>query len=251
MKKVYDLESDLDIASLEQMHFEICLGISKSKTTPSVRVIPHYEQQGLWREAVNYKNTEIPRIAAVADDVESILSPEQLAYYNGLSYIQKRNFLELFCNGYRDGDFVRLKMTKSEYLHDKFATFYDDKTEWIDNCNYFPNLIPWIKQLPFREIGRILIFITHQYKHSDLHYDRRDEPFDGRHHFIWLNPNSRKKFFIVDGYNKEYLDTKAAFFDTSYLHGADPVPYTTYSIRVDGQLDKDFCDKHGILWGPR
>lgn len=251
MKNIYDLESSLDIEGLEKIHFNICVGIAKSNLTPTTRIIPHHEQQGRFIEAIDYKNSEMARISAVADDAESFLSSEELHVYNTLTYVQKRNVLELYKQGFRDGDFVRLKMTKQEFLKDKFATFYDSKTEWVENHKNFPELVDWIKRLPFLEIGRVLIFVTKQYMHSDIHYDRRDDWMSGKHHFIWFNPFKMKKFFFVNGYEKEYVDTKAAFFTTDRLHGCEPVPYTAYSIRVDGQLTKEFCEQHNIEWCPR
>jgi hypothetical protein len=251
MKKYYDLESQCDIAGLEQLHYKLCLGIAQAKLTPTTRMIPHYEQNGEFSKAVDYKNSEIARIAAVADDADKHLTPDELIEYNKLTYVQKRNVLELYRGGFRDGDFVRLKMTRAQYLSDKYATFYDSKTEWVDNHKLFPELVEWIHRLPFIEIGRVLIFITHQYMHSDMHYDRRDVWADGRHHFIWFNPHGAKKFFLVDGHEKEYINSKAAFFDTSYLHGAEPSPTTTYTLRVDGQLSKEFCERNGIQWSSR
>lgn len=252
MKKIYDLDSKLDIASLENLHFKICMGIAKSKTNPSTRIMPHYEMSGDFKAAVDYKNNEqIARIAAIADDATAVLTPDELTEYNLLSYTQKRNVLELYKNGYRDGDFVRIRFTKDEFLRDKFATFYSDKTDWTENTQHFPELMAWIQQLPFIDIGRILIFVTRQYIHSDLHYDRRDVWANGMHHFIWFNPFNKKKFFLVDGYEKEFVNTRAAFFDTSYLHGNEPIPETAYSIRVDGQLSEEFCRENDIEWVKR
>lgn len=251
MKKFYHLDPYLDLQGLEDLHFKICLGIAKSKTTPTTRLIPHHEMTGQFKEMVDYKNNEpISRIAAIANDAASLSEDERIEY-SKLTYVQKRNLLELYKQGYRDGDFVRIRFTKDEYLSDKFATFYKDKTDVTENTEHFPELMNWINQLPFTEVGRVLIFVTRQYMNSDVHFDRRDHWADGRHHFIWFNPFNMKKFFMIDGYDKEYMKSKSMFFDTSYLHGTDSTPFTTYSIRVDGQLSKEFCEKTGIEWAPR
>jgi len=250
MKKCYDLESHVDMTALENLHYKICLGIAKSRTTPTTRVIPHYEMSGEWEKAVDFKDTEIPRIAAVAAENQS-LTPEELVEFNKLGYVQKRHLLELYKNGYRDGDFVRVRFTKDAFLTDKFATFYSDKTELTENTVHFPELMEWISKLPFIDVGRVLIFVTRQYMHGDMHFDRRDDWANGMHHFIWLNPFGTKKFFILNGYEKEYVKSKAIFFDTSYLHSSDPIPQTTYTIRVDGQLSEEFCRANDIPWTAR
>lgn len=250
-QKIYALDSLIDIKPLEDLHLKICAGIAKSKPTPSTRVIPHYEMAGDFKRAVDFKNNEISRISAVADEGINLFKDEELEIYSKLSYVEKRRFLELYAHGYTDGEFIRVRFTKNEFLKDKFATFYSDKTEWCLNTPHFPELIDWITTLPFIDIGRILIFVTHQYMVSDMHYDRRDDWNDGKHHFVWFNPFGMKKFFMVNGYEKEYFKTKVAFYDVGYLHGADPSPYTTYTVRVDGQLSEDFCNKAGIKWSER
>lgn len=249
--KIYALDNLIDIKPLEDLHIEICAGIAKSKPTPSTRVIPHYEAEGDFDAAVRYKQNEIPRIAAVADEGTNLFNEQELETYNQLSYVEKRRFLEMYAGGYTDGEFIRIRFTKNEFLRDKFATFYSDKTEWCLNTPHFPGLVDWVTTLPFIDIGRILIFVTKHHLPSDMHYDRRDDWYDGRHHFLWLNPRGRKKFFLVSDGKKEYLDTKVAFYDVGQLHGADAGPYSTYTIRVDGQFSEEFCDKAGIRWKQR
>jgi hypothetical protein len=46
MKMYYDLESQIDMKGLEDLHFKICLGIAKSLKFISTRLIPHYEMSG-------------------------------------------------------------------------------------------------------------------------------------------------------------------------------------------------------------
>lgn len=249
--KIVELDKYIDVYPLEALHFQICLGIARSKPTPATRLIPHYEMRGEWNKAVKYKNKEQARIAAVADEMSEVLDEGEFSLYKDLSYVEKRRFMQLYSNGYNEGEFVRVRFTKNEFLTDKFATFYADKTEESINYPHFLQLMEWVKTLPFREIGRVMFFVTNAYMHSDMHYDRRDDWYDGRHHFIWFNPFNMKKFFLVDGYEKEYVNSKAIFFDTSYLHGADPVPRTTYTLRVDGQFTEEFCKETGIKWKQR
>ena len=250
-QKIWPLDNLIDVRPLEDLHFKICLGIAKSKLTPNIRVIPHYEAKRRFREAVDYKSVEQSRIFAVADDGLEHLSDKEVESYEKLSYVERRKFLQLYCNGYYDGDFVRVRFTKKEFLKDKFATFYADKTEESLNYGHFTELMTWIKTLPFQEIGRILFFVTNAHMAADMHYDRKDDWYDGRHHFIWFNPFNQKKFFLVDGYQKEYVKDKAIFFDTSYLHGSDESDQTTYTLRIDGQLTEEFCAKAGIKWKKR
>lgn len=250
-KIIWDLENHVDVAGLERLHLDICGGIARSQRDLSTRVVPHHEARGEIAAALDYKNSEGARIAAVRDEWSDILGPDELAVYNSLDYNGKRKFLELYCGGYNDGEFVRIRFTKREHLGEKFSTFYSDTTEWTDNHRHFSSLLNWIDRLPFTDVGRILIFVSRHYLPGDLHYDRRDDWLDGRHHFIWLNPGGHKKFTIYDGYKEIPVTAKAAFFDTGYIHGGGATPLSAYSIRVDGQLERGFCEEVGIPWRQR
>lgn len=250
---IKNLEELVDVTMLEGCHLEICAGIARSKTNMSSRVIPHFEMQGDFERAVQLKSAEGARIGNVAhDDSELLSNPDEREYFATLSHEQKKRFMQLYKNAYWDGEFVRLKFTRDEYLKNQFATFHDSMCEWHPNAAFFPKTVEFIKALPFSEIGRVLFFVSYHYLHGDIHYDRNDDCFDGRHHFIWLNPGRQKPFFLIDNENKKHsVESKAAFFDTRYLHGAAPTNRMTYSLRVDGQLKEDFCKSAGILWNKR
>ena len=250
---IYGFDDLLDVRALERLHLEICYGIAKSQTNMSSRVIPHYEMTGSFDDLLNFKQNENARISAVANEgAEHLHDVEELNYFSKLSHEQKKRFLQLYKKAYWDGEFVRLKFTKQENAKDQFATFYSSSCEWHPNAENFPQLLEFIKKLPFADIGRILIFVSYHYLKSDVHFDRKDNVFDGRHHFIWFNPFNQKKFFLIDDNNtKRYVKHKSSFFDTRCLHGADEAPQMTYTLRIDGQLNKDFCEKNNILWRPR
>ena len=250
-KIIWELDNHIDILSLEKLNLDICHGIALSNRDLSTRLIPHYEANNKIQQAIDYKNSESARIQAVRDDYTNILSIKELEIYNSLNYNQKRTFLELYKGAYTDGEFVRIRFTKKENILDKFPTFYSNTTDYTDNAKHFESLLEWVNTLPFTDIGRILIFVTKHYLHGDLHYDRRDDWLDGRHHFIWFNPFNQKKFSIYDGYNEIPVSSKSIFFDTSYIHGSKINDKSVYSLRIDGQLDKDFCAKVNIPWKQR
>ncbi len=250
---IKNLDDHIDVSGLELCHLEICAGIAKSKTNMSSRVIPHFEMQEDFGKVIEFKTNEGARIGNVANEDADILSTDaERAHFHSLTHEQKKRFLQLYKNAYWDGEFVRLKFTPDEFLQQPFATFHDSMCEWHANAVHFPKTIEFIKSLPFTEIGRVLFFISYHYLHSDVHYDRKDNCFDGRHHFIWFNPAKQKNFFLVDeNRKKQQIESKSAFFNTRYLHGAEPVDKMTYTLRVDGQFNEAFCKKSGILWTSR
>jgi hypothetical protein len=253
MKPFYDLESQIDLEGLEELHFKICLGIAKSRKFSTTRLIPHYEMTGQFQKAVDYKNFEPTRVGGINEIEPPVpgLTDEEIKEYNELSIYEKKDFLELFAKGYCDGYIVPITYTPKN-PKTEFSAFYKDQCPPSINMQYFPELMDWIThKTPFIHVGRILILKTTNHLHGDMHYDRRDEWNDGRHHFIWFNPFNMKKFFLVDGYEKIYVNTKAAFFNMNLLHGAEPSPFATYSLRIDGQLSEEFCKANDILWKKR
>lgn len=250
---INDFDSYIDILPLENCHLEICAGIAKSKANMSSRVIPHFEMQKDFDGLFDFKSNEGARIGNVATEgAEFLATDQEKEYFFSLSHEQKKRFLQLYKNAYWDGEFVRIKFTRKEFLQNSYATFYDSMSEWHQNAEHFPKTREFIKTLPFKEVGRILFFVSYHYLHSDVHYDRKDDCFNGKHHFIWLNPFKQKNFFLIDDQKKQHdINSKTAFFNTRYLHGAAPTDKMTYTLRVDGQLDEDFCKKTGILWAQR
>lgn len=250
---IKNLDDHIDVSALEECHLEICAGIAKSKTNMSSRVIPHYEMQGNFDKVIDYKLNEGPRIGNVAkEDADILTTDAERAHFHSLTHEQKKRFLQLYRNAYWDGEFVRLKFTREEFLQQPFATFYDSMCEWHANAAYFPKTVEFIKSLPFSEIGRVLFFVSYHYLHTDVHYDRKDKCFDGKHHFVWFNPAKQKNFFLIDDNRKKHpIESKSAFFNTRYLHGAEASAKMTYTLRVDGHLDEAFCKKSGILWTSR
>jgi hypothetical protein len=251
MKLFYDLESQIDMEGLEKLHFKICLGIAKSRKFSSARLIPHYEMTGQFQKAVDFKNNEPYRTGNIADDKITTLTDQQSEEYNKLQYAEKREFMEIYSKGYCDGYYVPITFTPPR-TGLKYAAFYEDQNVPSINMQYFPELMDWIThKTPFIHLGRIMFFKTTHYLYNDMHYDRRDEWNDGRHHFIWFNPFNMKKFFLVDGYEKIYVNSKAIFFDMSVIHGVEPSPFSTYALRIDGQLSEEFCKANDILWKKR
>ncbi len=250
---IKNLDTYIDVQKLEACHLEICAGLARSETNISSRVMPHFEMQNEIEKLIAFKNNEDSRIYNVATaDVNESLSDEERKYFLKLNFEQRKKFLQLYKKAYTDGEFVKLRFTKPEFDTHKFSTFDAAMTTEHANAQFFPETMAFINNLPFAEIGRILFFVSYHYLHGDVHYDRKDHCFDGKNHFLWLNPFNNKSFFLFDENNqKQFIESKAAFFNTRFLHGALPSNHMTYSLRIDGQFTKEFCDQAELLWSKR
>lgn len=123
----------------------------------------------------------------------------------------------------------------------------------IDNdFNFFYN---WLeKQNIFSEYGRLVFFINYPGSYQIPHYDPMEKTREQPDEFIWINLNpSRKKFYLINEQTNEkfYAQGHVNWFNTDNFHGADPVEYACYALRVDGIFSDDFKSKFMDYGGPK
>mgnify|MGYP003450975896 CR=1 FL=1 len=129
---------------------------------------------------------------------------------------------------------------------------YEEGCEDTSNTQFFPNLMQWIRRLPMEEVGRVLLFVNehscHVQEHSDFKHSRQDRGYKAnnphQYEFIWIRDSleTSKSFYVLDELtgNKFYVEGHAAWFNSFDVHGADPSPNMTYSLRVDGRFTTSF-----------
>jgi hypothetical protein len=130
-----------------------------------------------------------------------------------------------------------------------FSTKTEDLGQWTENAKLFPNVVQYIKSLPFKTIGRVLFFTTYPTAGVPIHRDsivaeHSDHNinlfFDGgaRPSFVW---NEKTK-------TKTYLEknAKSYFFNNRDYHGVDPEPVFKYTLRVDGTFNDELCHELGL-----
>jgi hypothetical protein len=104
---------------------------------------------------------------------------------------------------------------------------------------HFPELIAFVKTLPFATIGRCNILGLDADHHGTVHQD--GDPDDPTaEHFITLCPRRNKRLFLWDEERRQktYVVSRAYWFNDHGYHGVEKDPFFRYSIRVDGV----FCD---------
>ena len=119
-----------------------------------------------------------------------------------------------------------------------------DKTEiWeltAEACK-FSLLVDFIKTLPFKATGRMLIIYDDAATSVPAHRDHLDT--DVCHEFVWFRTNLKKPFYMLNHQSneKKYVETYTAWFDAvNQFHGTDPVDGLSFSIRVDGRFTDEF-----------
>jgi hypothetical protein len=119
-----------------------------------------------------------------------------------------------------------------------------DKTElWhpTENANEFALLMEFIRTLPFRATGRMLIMYDTAPRAITPHRDHIET--EVCHEFIWFRTNLDKPFFMLNHKTneKKYVNTYTAWFDSvNQYHGSDGFDGLCFSVRVDGRFTDEF-----------
>lgn len=133
------------------------------------------------------------------------------------------------------------------YLADSEApdSYFDlNKTElWhpTEAANEFALLTDFIRTLPFKATGRILIMYDDAPREVPAHRDHVET--DVCHEFLWFRANLRKPFYMLNHETgaKKYVKTYSAWFDSvNQFHGSDAYDGLSFSIRVDGTFTDEF-----------
>jgi hypothetical protein len=105
----------------------------------------------------------------------------------------------------------------------------------------FTLLMEFIKTLPFRATGRILVIYDDAGKEVPAHRDHLESEVCNE--FIWFRTNLKKPFYVLNQMTneKKYVESYSAWFDSvNQYHGSDSVDGLSFSIRVDGIFTDEF-----------
>lgn len=108
-------------------------------------------------------------------------------------------------------------------------------------CNEFALLVDFIKTLPFKSTGRMMIMYDNVPREVPAHRDHTET--DVCHEFLWFRTNLSKPFYLlnVETLEKKYVTGYTAWFDTvNQFHGSEPCDHLAFSIRVDGRFTDEF-----------
>jgi len=106
----------------------------------------------------------------------------------------------------------------------------------------FPRTVELIRALPFREVGRVVIFGLLPNDHAPAHRDSEPGRALSIAQSVSLDPRGTKRFFLTDPDRERELvvDARAYWFNDKDYHGVHADPFFRYSIRVDGVFVPSF-----------
>ncbi len=245
----FDLDNLIDIEGWKKLHPEICKGLvlSKHKKEGNLYVCagaeksPHFG----FRKFIHYA---IEEYNSLPDDHPIKITGQSLGGLdNRDQFIQ---YLKLVLGAYDSYQFIFLKTESGGW-----ETRFDEK-DWTPDIEYFPNLKLWLEDLVnkevFKHLGRIIFFKQEHDTvpgiHRDLYEGDADSYPPHRHEFIHLTPDHNKGLLLWDPKTnqREYITSRAAWFNDSDWHGASISPVQTYGLRIDGVFTDKFRKDLGI-----
>lgn len=124
-------------------------------------------------------------------------------------------------------------------------SYFDlDRTDlWslTEAANEFALLMDFIRTLPFKSTGRMLIMYDDSPRPVPAHRDHIETEIC--HEFLWFRTNFKKPFYMLNNKTgeKKYVESYSAWFDSvNQYHGSDPIEGLSFSIRVDGIFTDEF-----------
>jgi Rieske 2Fe-2S family protein len=105
-----------------------------------------------------------------------------------------------------------------------------------------PKTVAFVRSLPFREIGRAVLFGLEPNDHAPAHRDTEPGAALQVAQSISFDPRGDKGLYLMDadGGSKTVIDARAYWFNDMDYHGVDPAKRFRYSVRVDGVFEPDF-----------
>jgi hypothetical protein len=247
-----DLGRLLDAAALDEIDREITRGlvrVTPSYTGGSLKwmgvVAPWQMEDGytdLMHAVERMSRDEIAELAALGDTPVELGSEAPPRFgdetEHPLSLAQMR-WLSL-----RHGVYFPWKVCYHLLENERWEDKHDGRNKDFtpEAKAVFPRTVERIRGLPFREIGRVVLFGLEPNDHAPLHRDSEPGKALSVAQSISIDPRGTKRFYLQNAEEDEpfVVDARVYWFNDMDYHGVLADPYFRYSIRIDGVFEPSF-----------
>ena len=134
-------------------------------------------------------------------------------------------------------------LLENDRWEDKHSGAHKDFSE--EAQKEFPRTVAFIKSLPFKEVGRCVIFGIEANDHAPLHRDSEPGVSLQIAQSISFDPRGNKRFFLCDKDQESHtlVEANIYWFNDMDYHGVEDDPFFRYSVRVDGVFEPAFLRK--------
>lgn len=253
-----DLERFVDLDALAALDDEITLGLVDASTHPTggslkwmgvtspTATADGFIDYGHVIEAMT--DDELRELCSLADDPRALLSRDAAAMRSlrfgdetdhPLNDVQAR-FLAYRHRVYFPWD-VSFHFLENERWEDKNSGAGKGWSEEAEEL--FPETVAFLRALPFREVGRCVLFGLRANQHAPLHRDAEPGKTESIGHAMSLCPRGDKRFYLAtpDESREQVITPRAYWFNDMDWHGVHADPFFRYSIRVDGVFEPSFA----------
>jgi hypothetical protein len=249
-----DLAPLFDPSPLRAIDDEVCLGLARVETSytggtlkwmdvvsPAVQEDPYVD---CMHAIAGFSREEFAVFASLADTPGDFDLDRYREYTFGDETDHLLNKRQMLYLKYRYGVYFPWKVAY-HLLHN---VWWEDKNCGADKsfraeaCEVFPRTLEYIRRLPFREIGRAIIFGLEANDHAPVHRDTPPDTKGEVQHSVTICPRKNKRFFLSspDLSSRLRVQTPVYWFNDMDWHGVDPDPFFRYSIRIDGVFEPAF-----------
>ncbi len=250
-----NMDQFIDHSQDDALHIECCKGLALSNDYKMGMIyggVPPEEKtrfngNDCWSEMLDnldqYDPTGVHRQAIL--DIEATVpeGEQQYAIYKYAYFAMGAIIPWYFALYLKRGDF--------------FKKTSDVGSTLTDEAKHFPNVMRYIDSLPFKSVGRVLLFTTYPNAGVVMHRDSTMTQHSDHNINLFFSAGGRPSF-VWDEIKKEkvYLDPSARsyFFNNRDYHGVDAEPVFRYTVRVDGTFTDELCEalglEDGVTWKP-
>lgn len=252
-----DLEPVLDTSLLEEVDDEITYALPQvevSYTGGSLKWmgvaapwVVDDEYADLGHVIEGFTREEFVRFVSLADDPSVFDVERYREYVFGDETDHALNRKQMLYLKYKHGVYFPWKaayhLLENDRWEDKHAGAGKDFSD--EAKAMFPKTVAYIRRLPFREIGRCVIFGIEANDHATLHRDSEPGKDVGVAQCINICPRGDKRFYLCDADDEEVVvvESRLYWFNDMDYHGVECAPYFRYSIRVDGMFEPSFAEE--------
>jgi Rieske 2Fe-2S family protein len=249
-----DLAPLFDTTPLAHLHEEICLGLVRVATSytggslkwmgvvaPPVAADPYVDYMHVIER---FSRDEFAAFVSLSDAPGDFDLDRHEQYSFGDETDHPLSHRQMLYLKYRYGVYfpwkVAYHLLDNVWWEDK--NFGAGKSFRPEAREAFPGTLEYIRRLPFREIGRAIIFGLEANDHAPLHRDTAPGSRSDVEHCITICPGRNKRFFLSDPtlQTRLHVDTPLYWFNDMDWHGVEPDPFFRYSVRIDGVFEPAF-----------
>jgi Rieske 2Fe-2S family protein len=251
-----DLGDVLDLAALDTLDAEIARGLAHVETTYTggtlkwMGVVAPWAMDDAYLDAMHVierlSDEEMKTFFSLAEAPEAFDIASRASYRFGDETDHPFTRDQERWLAYRHGVYFPWKVCYHLLENDRWEDKHsgDGKTFDGEAREVFPETVRYLEDLPFAEMGRVVIFGLQPNDHAPLHRDSEPGQSLGIAQSISLCPRGDKRFFLQNDPAEEpvVVDARAYWFNDMDYHGVLPDPFFRYSVRVDGVFAPGFVE---------